>query len=629
MSTSRGGNWRRGGGSGEEDTWRRAPRDRHPGPNERPTPKREICRFFQHDRCRFEASCRYLHERPTETEDTCPARQKNSAQQEESPARQEYLDFKRRIRELAQFPFIASEDRLLGVWKQALAVLSREEQVREWPLSLAADLADDDIGGPSVIKKTIQACMKEPAGETSLDISTNFLHVITHHLILDCLSIESFVGAIYRLVGGVRGDQGIAFLSSLVKISTSKPSSEAVQPNLSLVVSALHQLLCRERKCLLNEALGQLFTSIEDALRRFSETSVEVQVASTRMGIMKRMCDAESHRLVVLGNADVGLGSHGNVHTTFPVDAQVPSGNHDNDLPDITKIQIFPTPGEVMDTAAEFLPTTDLRQPHFLQDPVRRHLDTAFRLLRHDIFSPLKDIVGLLLAQGEQLQTNHPSPPIMGNTRANSYGKAVIKHVFVDTRTGLEAILQFAMPPQIRKLSLDKQRAWWHESSRLDEGRLVCFVSTVNGQASFIPLVVTSKSTERGMNYRLNKSTLVSEDMSPTITVRLASETCAHLCNLNNTYTRRSQGVMIELPGLIPDTFVPTLESLQRMMRDGNLAFHDWILPCSGSTSDQPIYHLPPPIYSRRDGFKFSLKSINVHDKRTVQTSERYTSWHN
>lgn len=41
--------------------------------------------------------------------------------------------------------------------------------------------------------------------------------------------------------------------------------------------------------------------------------------------------------------------------------------------------------------------STDVDQPHFLADPARRHLDTHFRLLRHDIFGELKQIVGALM----------------------------------------------------------------------------------------------------------------------------------------------------------------------------------------------------------------------------------------
>ena len=47
-------------------------------------------------------------------------------------------------------------------------------------------------------------------------------------------------------------------------------------------------------------------------------------------------------------------------------------------MTDITKIKILPTEDEIRSEQVEFLPSTDLDQPHFLADPAERHLDTHF-----------------------------------------------------------------------------------------------------------------------------------------------------------------------------------------------------------------------------------------------------------
>src|SRR6187551_3504334 len=56
-----------------------------------------------------------------------------------------------------------------------------------------------------------------------------------------------------------------------------------------------------------------------------------------------------------------------------------------------------PVIGEVMSSREEFLPSTDFRQPHFLDDTHRRYLDTYFRLLRYDIFGQLVDFLHQIL----------------------------------------------------------------------------------------------------------------------------------------------------------------------------------------------------------------------------------------
>jgi hypothetical protein len=92
--------------------------------------------------------------------------------------------------------------------------------------------------------------------------------------------------------------------------------------------------------------------------------------------------------------------------------------------------------------------------------------------------------------------------------------------------------------------------------------------------------------------------------------MRLASETSENLAMLNRMYVEKREGLLIELPGLIPETFVPILENLQRMMRDGDLAFRRWILPSTEHNNDQAPTRISPPAYARKPGFKFRLQSI-------------------
>jgi len=85
------------------------------------------------------------------------------------------------------------------------------------------------------------------------------------------------------------------------------------------------------------------------------------------------------------------------LRSTYPRDIVMPGERHDNDKADITRISIFPTRAEIMCDVREFLPSTDPDQPHFLTSKLERHIDTHFRLLRHDTFGKLKDSLGGLM----------------------------------------------------------------------------------------------------------------------------------------------------------------------------------------------------------------------------------------
>lgn len=70
----------------------------------------------------------------------------------------------------------------------------------------------------------------------------------------------------------------------------------------------------------------------------------------------------------------------------------------------------------------------------------------------------------------------------------------------------------------------------------------------------------------------------------------------------------RLTGILVEFHGLIPATFVPILENLQQIQREGDLAFRKWVLP--DYKSDEDRHNIPPPAYARKPGFIFPLTSI-------------------
>ena len=253
--------------------------------------------------------------------------------------------------------------------------------------------------------------------------------------------------------------------------------------------------------------------------------------------------------------------------STFPRDIVMPGGRHDNDNKDITKIKIFPTENEIRSGQAEFLPSADRDQPHFLADQSERHIDTQFRLFRHDVFGePNDSLGGFLVAVDNEPALLDSINPGLGGMRAYSYPRAHISYITFDRRRGLEAQISFPHPPQVRQKSTSDRRKWWEDSSRLQEGVLLCFVFRHDAKSSIIFFTVSEKCTDA-----VRKYSLTSQQHHATITAKLASYNQREMDVMMKLSCEKTRGNLIEFPSILPSTFVPVLENLQSMQRLGRL----------------------------------------------------------
>ena len=411
------------------------------------------------------------------------------------------------------------------LWSGALAILDDED--RDWKQMLVRDLDDEEYHGREHIQTLLSMVARTNGCREFVDLAHPFLLVITHPALLDCLSVDTFVGNLYNYISGSNGTRAIPFFKHLSTnlVEAHIESSEAslvmtLKRTLIAMSTAICEVLRRERRATFHDDLPELVDSLENIpkITGIDNKSTAFQIIANRVAELRAMVARAKGLLNHNDEPRVGGVSTAVVTSTYPREIVLPGDRHDNDKMDITKIKILLTEDEIRSNQVEFLPSTDPDQPHFLADPAGRHLDTHFRLLRHDIFGVLKQALGGLLAavEGDPALLSNPKLNL-GDVQIYSYPNVYIRHISYDHRRGFQAQISFPQLPLLRKKSLSERRTWWEESRRLEEGILLCFVSVKGAESSILLFTVSEKRTVG------NDLTLSSEYHQSTIAAKLAT----------------------------------------------------------------------------------------------------------
>ncbi|KAF2175097.1 hypothetical protein K469DRAFT_724434 [Zopfia rhizophila CBS 207.26] len=327
------------------------------------------------------------------------------------------------------------------------------------------DLDNEEYFGQVHIKALLTIRTRFGDYSTFIQLIQPFLLVITHPSFLDCLSVDTFVGGLYNFISGMNGTRVVPFFQHLCETLVNAHVNKIPSATTAMVETTL---VAMESQARFNDDLPTLIDSIENTEEEQQEAPPTTTVTST-----------------------------------YP-----------RSLTDITKIKIFPTREEILSDKADFLPLTDLEQPHFLTDQAERHIDTHFRLLRYDTFRELKDALkGLMHALN------------FGDFRAYYYPNAYISYVSFDNRRGLEVNISF---PQLS----------WEESKRLAEGHLF--------------FTVTERNTDTRRDHSLTR-----EDSRGTITAKLASHNQMGIESAVRLSCQKARGVLIEFPGEVGKVNIP------------------------------------------------------------------------
>jgi hypothetical protein len=541
-----------------------------------------------------------------------PARIKETEEQRQ--ARYSYSSWKRRLGEAETNPTTMQR-----LWEGAFDILEAGD--RDWRQQLPQDLNDDsdDESGRRHILAILNSKVVGPNYNTFLSNARHFLLTLTHSSLLRCLAVDTHVGSIYNLFGGVGGNRAVLYLKRvcnalLAARTASSASTEDHAITLLAMATALFELLRRERRTRFNDEVMPLVDSIQTTSDVYKD-SASASDTSTPTRTTNRLNDiralvARAQALLADDTGENGVADYddGGNASSYPRDIVVPSDRFDNDKKDIGDLVVFPTRDEIMSDVKEFLPYTDPDQPHFHEDRVQRHIDTYFRLLRHDIFGELKgSLAGIMHTVSQDPDALLHSNFNVGNTRANQYGNARIGYVTFDKRKGLQASIGFLQPTVVRRKLVAQKQKWWEESRRFDEGSLLSFIWTRNAVVQHVFLTVSDKTTDPKQEFGLTH-----DNHMAYIKVSLVTQDRATVKMLMQANIGAARGVLLEFPKVMPATFLPTLESLQAMHRLNRLPFRQWIVPDkhNGPLATRRMQQIPPPLYARTLGFKFPMNTL-------------------
>lgn len=616
----RGGGRSRARGRGE---WRGRGRGRgiRGGDSGHGNDNRGVCYSFQKTgRCVRGAACQFGHDRNGQSQTRRAVRSEKNEEQQET--RRSYNAWKRLLSDPPSNPLT-----MRRVWEGALRLLDEGDQ--DWTQQLPRDLDndDDDHRGRVHIKAILDSNAVGGNRDDFLSNARNFLMTLTHQSLIHCLAVDTYVGSLYNFFGGVDGKRAVSFLQRCCMVSQASKSagglwdsqdSEALLQAMSL---ALFELLKRECRVRFNEDISTLVDSMETA-----NTALRGEVPLTSIvRITKRIADvraalARAQELLADPASGDGSDVFGDcIASSYPRDIVVPSNRHDNDKRDIVDIIIFPTRDEIMSDAEEFLPFTDPNRPHFLDDPVQRHIDTYFRLGRHDTFGNLKEDLATIMHAAARDPKILSNPKLnFGGARTYQYGNASVRYVTITSRKGLQAQIAFPQPSLIRGVSKAEKQKWWEESRRFEEGSLLSLLWVQDSGVQHVFLSVSDKITDPTKEHGL-----ADDKHMACITVSLVTQDLYNFRNFMQANATRARCVLLEFPKIIPATFVPILESLKAMQRLNNLPFREWIIPTTITMplQSKKVLDIPPPLYARTAGFTFPLRALSKDEDKSFSLS--------
>ena len=167
-----------------------------------------LCQFIeQGEHCRYGENCIYSH-------DISNCNKHSSGKLADTPEQQREREDYNSWKKLVKTPPRPNDTRTIELlWKGALTILN--EGNRDWKQMLPRDLEAEENYGREHIQVLLSMVSYTDGRATFVALAQPFLSVITHPAMLDCLSVDTFVGGLYNFISGSNGTRAIPFFHRL------------------------------------------------------------------------------------------------------------------------------------------------------------------------------------------------------------------------------------------------------------------------------------------------------------------------------------------------------------------------------------------------------------------------------
>ncbi|KAF5601548.1 NFX1-type zinc finger-containing protein [Fusarium subglutinans] len=479
----------------------------------------------------------------------------------------------------------------LTTWETALDILDSSYPILRQRMAMF--LSDRKYGRDFIMVTVTKGSLPNSIGRL---VVMKFLEVITHTSLLNDSSIEMTVKAIYSNAIYPPFDQSLE--------NCAGPLYPQLYQYVLCIARAGHELLRRVPQSLSGTKSPSFLEYLDNLVAKVCESFPNdgLEEITRSLYIMKRLAaSSKTH----LGEEQRKLDSLASALTTI----ERPGGRHDNDFADISDIAILPTLGEINSESDEYLPSTNFSHPHALRDPLQRHVDSHFRLLRHDAMGPIIEAIRSFC---------RPDTDITGNFYDKEFDVHMlhgcyVHHISLSPKRGLSAVLPFDTPKHISGMSIQEKEKWWKHSDMLEERKLLCFVPYQKDRKELLFFQASDKIITGKYDC------LVSSDKSPRILVHLVTPDRNSLSQLTRLYESKARGFLVQFSSVYTSTLMPMIDRLKRIRLDNHIPLHKWMVPAEHTQND-----IPPPLYVRQKGFVFPMGCIAKNKDSGLQLDPYY-----
>ncbi|KAH7021747.1 putative NF-X1 finger and helicase domain protein [Macrophomina phaseolina] len=554
--------------------------------------KRRACRYVtRSEGCRFGETCKFSHDL------------QNSLSNH--PVSTSEADFRKwRF----QIPKNASE--LVAIDPEIRqAVIS--ELASDGGLMCIKELADQDLGTvPEKLK--VRRFMSQ---------YLPFFQTLAHPDVMSSVILEQPLGDIFTSLYGLSGQRAIRIFSFTAEILINLLGDcNAISHSLPNVFEAVFLVFSRIIDVnggaqinpgipsiveTFSEALEQVILTHDDSAFQLSHT--HLARIQRRLGIGEAIPELTKMPAVPATKASFALIQD------HPGSLSQKGPRHDNDCSDIRDISILPTWQEIQSLRSEYLPVKDSAEWH--RPGIQGLLDRHFRLLREDTIGQLRDVIQIELRKiqqdGTYVDVRQESRQLI---RTYTYRGVSITNFCVNRRDGLQFEVCFMQPQQVRGLNKVSRQEWWVNSRRLQPDALVCLVDQ-RGLLLFCSVCDSSKKSQQRETQEGDSNVMSEQPRNlhadaerAFLTLRLVECNDQSTSALLRRFPTTDQLSLVEFPGVLLPSFQPTLKALQRMSETEDVPFPEFLAPSNKNTNG--IFHVPPPAYSRKSGFRYNLRTI-------------------